>query len=169
MTREVVPVPPIASEAGSRRGRAIRRAMHLYWRFTRPMTLGVRAALIDPERGVFLVRHGYTPGWHMPGGGVEAGETLEQSLLREVWEEGHIEIGGPLLLHGMFFNRGASARDHVAVYVIRDFRQVAPRLPDHEIVESGFFALHDLPPGVTRGTRDRLAEIAGEKPLSPFW
>ena len=48
----------------------IRRFMHLYWRFSRPMTLGVRAAVFDTDNRVFLVRHGYTPGWHFPGGGV---------------------------------------------------------------------------------------------------
>lgn len=151
------------------RGRAMRRTMHLYWRFARPMTIGVRAALIDGERGVFLVRHGYTPGWHMPGGGVEAGETLEQSMAREVREEGHIEITGAPALHGVFFNQGASVRDHVVVYVVRQFHQTSPRPPDHEIAESGFFALDSLPEGVTRGTRERLDEIFGRRPISPFW
>jgi 8-oxo-dGTP pyrophosphatase MutT (NUDIX family) len=153
----------------SRRATAVRHAMHLYWRFARPMTLGVRAALIHPERGVFLVRHGYTPGWHMPGGGVEAGETLEEAMAREANEEGHIVITGAPALHGMFFNRGISRRDHVAVYVVREFAQTRPRSPDREIVETGFFPLDMLPDGVTRGTRERLEEIAGLRPLSPYW
>ena len=51
------------------RDRLIRRTMHLWWRLSRPMTLGVRAAILrDGE--VFLVRHGYIAGWHLPGGGV---------------------------------------------------------------------------------------------------
>src|SRR6478609_3758077 len=83
-------------------GRLVRRAMHLYWRFSRPMTLGVRAAILDSARGVFLVRHGYTPGWHMPGGGVEAGETLAHALAREVAEEASIAIDEPPALHGIF-------------------------------------------------------------------
>jgi ADP-ribose pyrophosphatase YjhB (NUDIX family) len=148
--------------------RTVGRAMHLYWRFTRPMTLGVRAALID-ERGIFLVRHGYTPGWHMPGGGVEAGETAEDALVREIREEGNIVIEGGLALHGLFFNRAVSRRDHVAVYVARVFHQSAPRAPDHEIVETGFFPLHALPQGTTRGTVRRIAEIAGAEERSPYW
>ena len=91
----------------------IRRILHLYWRFARPMTLGVRAVVVDGESRVFLVKHSYVAGWHLPGGGVEAGETLQASLTRELLEEGGITPLGPLALHGVFFNARVSRRDHV--------------------------------------------------------
>src|SRR5919112_1271040 len=72
----------------------IRRLLHLYWRFSRGLTLGVRAAVIDAENRVFLVRHTYVSGWHLPGGGVEAGETAVDALTRELREEACIEIAG---------------------------------------------------------------------------
>ncbi len=151
------------------RTRMFRRAMHLYWRFARPMTLGVRAALIHPERGVFLIEHTYTPGWHMPGGGVEAGETILEAMAREIAEEGNIVLEGEPELHGLFHNVRMSPRDHVAVFVCRAFRQTAPKIPDREIRASGFFPLDALPEGTTRATRARLVEIAGEAPRSPLW
>ena len=46
---------------------AIRRLLHLYWRFARAMTLGVRAVVIDPQGRIFLVKHSYVSGWHLPG------------------------------------------------------------------------------------------------------
>ena len=46
---------------------ALRRVMHLYWRFARAMTLGVRAVVIDGQGRVFLVKHSYVSGWHLPG------------------------------------------------------------------------------------------------------
>src|SRR3974390_2056559 len=52
---------------------ALRRLFHLYWRFARGMTLGVRAVVLDGENRVFLVKHSYVSGWHLPGGGVHAG------------------------------------------------------------------------------------------------
>jgi hypothetical protein len=62
-----------------------------------------------------------------------------------------------------------SKRDHVAVYVGRSFRQTAPRLPDREILETGFFPLDALPQGTTRATAARLAELQGLQPPSPYW
>ena len=133
------------------------------------MTLGVRAAILDQDGRVFLVRHSYVPGWHFPGGAAEVGETMLTALAREVLEEGAIEIIGEPLLHGIFFNQGASRRDHVLVYVVRGFRVIGPRRPDWEIVESGFFPVTALPEGTTRSTRARLDEIATGTQPSQIW
>ncbi|MGZ3291139.1 MAG: NUDIX domain-containing protein, partial [Xanthobacteraceae bacterium] len=87
---------------------ALRRVLHFYWRFARAMTLGVRALVIDGEGRIFLVKHSYVSGWHLPGGGVEAGETLVEAAARELREEGNIELTAPPRLHGIFFNSRAS-------------------------------------------------------------
>ncbi len=109
------------------------------------------------------------PGWHLPGGGVEAGEPLAEALRREVREEGNIEFTAPPVLHGIFFNRRASKRDHVLVYIVRDFRQTGPRHGDWEIIEAGFFPVDALPEGTTSATRARLAEIIDGNAQTPDW
>lgn len=147
----------------------VRRLLHLYWRFSRGLTLGVRAATIDADGRVFLVRHTYVPGWHLPGGGVEAGETALDALARELREEASIQIAGEAQLHGIYLNRHASDRDHVLVYVVRAFRILGPKTPDREIAEAGFFSLDALPEGVTAGTRARLGEIVEGRPPTPVW
>ena len=145
------------------------RLFHFYFRLARPMTLGVRGIVLDADGRVFLVRHTYVPGWHLPGGGVEAGETLARALAKELREEGNIVARSPPELFGMYFNGHVSRRDHVAVFVVRDFEQTGPRPPDREIAESGFFALDALPATVTRGTRARLEEALGGAPRSETW
>lgn len=147
----------------------IRRVFHFYSRFARGMTLGVRAVVLDGDNRVFLVKHSYVAGWHLPGGGVETGETFMESLKRELIEEGRIEMTGEPRLHGLFFNRRISLRDHVAVYVVRAYRQ--DRMPErnHEIIACGFFAMTDLPPDTTRGTRARIAEVLENRPPSEDW
>lgn len=135
------------------------RLMHLYWRFSRGMTLGVRGMAIDPEGRVFLIKHSYVPGWHLPGGGVEPGETMLDALRREMNEEGNIDIGAAPDFFAMYFNPRDSSRDHVALYVVRDFNQPSPPQPNAEIVAHGFFSRDQLPPDTTPATRARIAEV----------
>ena len=148
---------------------AIRRVLHFYWRFARAMTLGVRAVVIDREGRVFLVKHSYVSGWHLPGGGVEAGETITQALARELREEGNIELDTPARLFGMYFNDRDSPRDHVALFVVRDFHQSAAPVPDHEIIAHGFFSAGELPGDTTAGTRARISEVLGGAAVNERW
>jgi 8-oxo-dGTP pyrophosphatase MutT (NUDIX family) len=148
---------------------AIRRILHIFWRFQRGMTLGVRAIVVNDSNEVFLVKHSYVSGWHLPGGGVETGETVYEALARELLEEGGITMLAPPLLHGFFFNASASKRDHVAVFVIRDFRQEGGPLHPREIIGHGFFARDALPEDTTRGTRARLIEALDGALKSERW
>ncbi|MBA1156153.1 NUDIX domain-containing protein [Microvirga mediterraneensis] len=143
--------------------------LHTYWRFSRGLTLGVRAVVLDDRDRVFLIRHTYVPGWHLPGGGVETGETALEALGRELREEACITLDGTPDLFGVYFNRRISRRDHVLVYVIRRFTVLEVKQPDREIAEAGFFPLDQLPEGTTGATRARLAEILKGRPASANW
>jgi len=147
----------------------LRRMFHFYWRIVRGMTLGVRGVVLDRDNKVFLVRHSYVAGWHLPGGGVEVGETFLEALTRELVEEGRIVLSGKPVLHGLFFNSHVSRRDHVAVYVVREFSQDRMPEPNHEIVACGFFAARALPEGTTDGTRRRIAEVLDGAPPIATW
>jgi 8-oxo-dGTP pyrophosphatase MutT (NUDIX family) len=147
----------------------LRRVFHLYWRIARGMTLGVRGVVLDGDNKVFLVRHSYVAGWHLPGGGVEVGETFLEALRRELVEEGRIELTAEPALHGLFFNGHVSRRDHVAVYIVRQFRQDRLPKPNHEIVECGFYDAGAMPADTTRGTRLRIAEVLdGAAPIATW-
>ncbi|MEZ5820636.1 MAG: NUDIX domain-containing protein [Bradyrhizobium sp.] len=147
----------------------LRRIFHLYWRIARGMTLGVRGVVLDAEGKVFLIHHTYVSGWQLPGGGVETGETLLEALQRELMEEGRIELLAQPVLHGLFLNRHVSRRDHVAIYVIREFRQDRMPEPNREIAACGFFAVDALPADTTEGTRRRIAEVVHGEPPIPTW
>jgi 8-oxo-dGTP pyrophosphatase MutT (NUDIX family) len=151
------------------RERLTTRLAHLSFLALRPMTLGVRGVVIDGAGAVLLVKHTYVAGWHFPGGGVEAGETCEAALTRELVEEANIVVEAPPVLHGLFFNAHVSRRDHVAVYLIRQFRGLGDRAHDREILAAKFFARDALPEDATQGTRRRLAELFDGATLSPLW
>jgi ADP-ribose pyrophosphatase YjhB (NUDIX family) len=143
---------------------------HTYFVLRRPMTLGVRAMVLNEAEGtVFLVRHTYVPGWYLPGGGVERGETMMQALAKELREEGNIELMGEPELFGIYHNIHASVRDHVALYMVRKFAQTAPRPPDREIAECGFFPLDALPEGTTASTLRRVAEVLEGREVEETW
>ncbi|MCQ2003574.1 NUDIX domain-containing protein [Rhizobium sp. NRK18] len=144
------------------------RALHVYYFLVRGMTLGVRGACFDEAGRIFLVRHTYVSGWHLPGGGVERDETAHAALTKELKEEGNLEMLEAPQLVQAYFNTVTTRRDHVLLYRVR-VRQSAPRLPDREIAEAGFFALDGLPDGVTPATRRRLAELAGEISPAEHW
>lgn len=136
---------------------------------TRGMTLGVRCACFDEEGRVFLLRHSYMPGWYLPGGGVERGETVHHALVRELEEEGGIVLQDEPSLFGVYHNR-RQMRDHVLVYVSRGFeRPNPPSYPNREIAEVGLFAPDALPDDTSPATRRRLAEIVDGAPREPNW
>lgn len=170
MTPEHAAAGDELSLAPSLASRLRARLFHGYFLLARPMTLGVRGIVHNREdKSVFLIRHTYVPGWQLPGGGVERGETMETSLKRELLEEGNIEVTGKPQLLAMHFNKQASPRDHVGLYLVTDFRQTAPKQADREIAESGFFPLDRLPAETSPATLRRLNETFQGSPVSPYW
>jgi ADP-ribose pyrophosphatase YjhB (NUDIX family) len=138
-------------------------------RIRRGMTLGVRAMVLNDRDEIFLVRHSYVKGWHMPGGGVEVGETLQQALAKELLEEANIRLTGETRLLGVYLNEKPTARDHIAVFIVRHFEELGPKKADYEILEARFFSIQDLPEGTTQATRRRIAEALSSDVLSERW
>ncbi|MEM6462376.1 MAG: NUDIX domain-containing protein [Pseudomonadota bacterium] len=135
----------------------------------RPLTIGVRAAAFDADGRLFLVRHTYVPGWYMPGGGVEPGETVLETLERELAEEGNLKLSEPPELYGLYHNKWTNRRDHVVLFVCKNVETLAEHKAGFEIAEAGFFDMADLPDGVTRATLRRLDELSGRAERSAYW
>jgi ADP-ribose pyrophosphatase YjhB (NUDIX family) len=141
------------------------RPLFFAWsRMTRGKTLGVRGLVLDGGGRVLLVEHTYLKGWHLPGGGVDAGETAEAAVVRELREEAGVEaIGRPALL-SIHSSERLFRGDHVLVYRVDRWRRVASSSPG-EILHAEFFAPDALPDETTRATRERIAEaLDGAEP-----
>ena len=133
------------------------------------MTAGVRIVATNSENEVLLVRHTYVSGWHLPGGGLERGETFEDAARKELLEETGFEPLDAIELKSIHYNTKASPRDHVALYICFGVREVTAFAPNHEIAEIGFFDLTALPSEITPGTKARLTEVFDGVKASSRW
>ena len=144
-------------------------SLQRYWRVSRGLTLGAQGCVLDAGNRILLIRHTYRPGWHFPGGGVEKGETLETALARELDEEAGIKLEGRPKLFGIYANYRAFPGDHIALYVVRSWRQPSIPRPNSEIAEQNFFSHHQLPQDIHPPTQARIKEVIEGRVPSELW
>lgn len=134
------------------------------------MTMGVRGLVHDRAQGtVLLVRHTYVEGWHLPGGGIEADETAVNALRRELIEEANVELTEEPALVSVHYNRRASRRDHVLLYLVETFHQTSKPEPTREIAEARFFRLDDLPTDISPSSAKRIREVLDGADRADHW
>lgn len=125
----------------------------------------VSAIILSKDRKILMGKKDPAKGgvwpdmWHIPGGGVDEGETLEQALTREVKEEVGLDISdtkitplnhnftgttektikdtGERVLCHMLFN-------HFEVQLNKNANKIELHLSD-DLVESHWFTLEELP------------------------
>jgi 8-oxo-dGTP pyrophosphatase MutT (NUDIX family) len=148
--------------------RLVRPFYQAYSRRKRGMTLGVRALVRDGEGRVLLVRHTYSRGWHMPGGGVERGETAALAMERELMEEAGILATAPLELVSVHSAEAHFRGDHILLFRVPRWEAREPTQTG-EIAEIAWFSPEALPEGTTAGTRKRIAEALGGAAPHPHW
>jgi ADP-ribose pyrophosphatase YjhB (NUDIX family) len=146
----------------------VRPLYQAYSRLARGATLGVRGLVLNAAGEILLVEHTYVPGWFLPGGGVERGETTEEAVIRELREEGGVQTVGRPKLIGVHANHRVFPGDHVVLYRV-DAWTPCEATSHYEILARGWFRPDDLPAGVTRSTRQRIEEALGGAEPSPHW
>ncbi|MFC0632959.1 NUDIX domain-containing protein [Brevundimonas balnearis] len=145
------------------------RPLFFTWsRLTRGMTLGVRGLVVDPDGRVLLVEHTYLPGWWLPGGGVDRGETAHDAVIRELREEAHVRVVGPPRLVSVHSNKAFFPGDHVLLFRVDDF-EADPFQPSGEISRIGWFPPDALPEPMNRASRDRIREAMTGAPTTALW
>ena len=128
--------------------------LHSSFLFTRPLTIGVRGICYAADtNSVLLVKHTYSEGWQLPGGGVEPGESMFAALQRELSGEVGIECKSVKMLEA-YHNYSISKRDHVVIYFVDDWKaEPGHERPTLEIADADWFKMDFLPEDLTPCTR----------------
>jgi 8-oxo-dGTP diphosphatase len=127
--------------------------------------------LVDrPGRPIVLIeRRNPPPGWAIPGGFVDVGESVEQAAVREAQEETALAVTLTALL-GVYSDPKRDARGHTASAVYVAVAQGTPCAQD-DAAEVGVFNPENLPANLAFDHRrilsDYLAYRQTGKPPSP--
>jgi 8-oxo-dGTP diphosphatase len=120
--------------------------------------LGVNAVARTDDGKVLLIRRGDTGKWALPGGTVEWGETLRQTLPRELLEEAGVEQCEPGQLLGVYSAPERDPRFHAVTVVVsaKIGAPVRPPLNPMEVLEARLFDPDQLPEELSHGNKEML-------------
>jgi ADP-ribose pyrophosphatase YjhB (NUDIX family) len=141
----------------------LRNILHKYFLLSRALTMGVRCAVFNEKEEVLLVKHTYIGGWHLPGGGIDIGESAEEAVHREIREETSIDLMEKPKLLGIFYSKKLNKRDHVVLFSSDKFSIDESVTGSFEISSSKFFPVNDLPDELDASSRYWLIEAFSER------
>lgn len=122
---------------------------------------------VDGQGIVLIKRKNPPPGWAIPGGFVDYGETLEEAAVREAKEETSLNIR----LIEQFYTYSEPTRDprHHTVSAVYIAKATGTPIPRDDAVGVGIFTEHNLPEPVAFDHQDILRDYfrwrrSGERP-----
>jgi ADP-ribose pyrophosphatase YjhB (NUDIX family) len=114
----------------------------------------VALVLIQEDEKLLLVRQNYGEQyWSLPGGVVEAGESITEAAIREVQEETNLHVSITRLV-GLY-----SLPEDDSIAITLEGRVDGGELnPDKEILECAYFPFNDLPTHVREHFHQRVED-----------
>ena len=131
-----------------------------------PMISGAAGAIILNDKNEILLQKRSDDGcWGYPGGGMELGESLLDTLIRETYEETGLKVKNPI-----FFKVYSGESEHIvypnqdevyyinALYIVREYSGNISML-DGESLELKFFDFDHLPSNLTKSMKFVLKDL----------
>jgi 8-oxo-dGTP pyrophosphatase MutT (NUDIX family) len=121
--------------------------------------VGAAAVILDLHGAVLLVRHTYGQlNWELPGGASEPGESVVETVLREVREETGLSAI-PEGLTGIYYDAERDA--HHVVFRCRTDGDVTPEPHSDEISACAYWSIDGLPRPISDFTVRRVEDALG--------
>jgi 8-oxo-dGTP diphosphatase len=120
--------------------------------------VGIAAVARTSDGRILLIRRADVGEWALPGGTLEWGETLTDSIVRELDEEAGVDRCRVGRLVGVFSRLDRDPRFHAVTVVVECEVEAPVRLPRNplEILEARLFTREELPAAFAMGMRDML-------------
>lgn len=128
------------------------------------MSLAAGAIIINKENQILLQRRSDGNLWGNPGGAMELGESVEETLEREINEETGLHIYNP-----KFFRLYSGEDEHIiypngdevyyvnVIYIVNEY--TGNLVKDEESEELKFFGLDEIPKNITITLRNILKDL----------
>jgi 8-oxo-dGTP diphosphatase len=125
--------------------------------------VGIAAVARTPDGRFLLIRRADVGEWALPGGTLEWGETLVDTVARELGEEAGVERCRIVRLVGVFSRPDRDPRFHGVTVVVECEVDPPVRAPENplEILEARLFGRDELPAEFAMGMRDMLDAALG--------
>ncbi len=127
-------------------------------RLTQPkFTVSVVALVFNENGEVLILDHYIRPGttWGLPGGFIDPNEFPEEAIRRELKEETSLELENLVLVEIR------TIRKHIEI-LFKATSAGEVELKEREIRDFGWFAVDELPKGVSKVQRKIIREVTAE-------
>jgi ADP-ribose pyrophosphatase YjhB (NUDIX family) len=118
--------------------------------------LGVNICIIQNDKILLTKREDFEV-WCLPGGAVDAGETIAQAAIREAREETGLEVELTRLVGLYSRPNWPGAGMHIASFVARTIGGALKADPN-EVIEIGYFAPDEIPEDLLWWHKQRIAD-----------
>jgi ADP-ribose pyrophosphatase YjhB (NUDIX family) len=124
-----------------------------------------RAVIQDDTGAVLFVRRSDNHAWVMPAGAMELGESIDDCMAREVWEETGLRVEAATLIAiysapRFDFTNSYGGQHQMLAFVFRvDAWSGQLRSATDETVDARFFPLESLPENLPALYRETLADV----------
>jgi 8-oxo-dGTP diphosphatase len=138
----------------------------LYWNITKSKSSRTRAIIVSEDKTeILLVKNITAKEFHLPGGGIDSGESSENAVLREVKEELGINVN-ILYKLGKYIYQGTNK--YVEIFVVQ--AQTKTFTMQWELDEARWFSFKEIPSNVRRTSRQALRDfLAQNQPVTGIW
>jgi ADP-ribose pyrophosphatase YjhB (NUDIX family) len=127
------------------------------WKKNMSESLGVRVVVHQADSVLLIFREDF-PVWGLPGGAVEAGESVAEAAIREVYEETGVEVGVDRLV-GIYNH----SQGHQVLFLAHPCAG-KPRPDGHETLSAEWYALSHLPERLIGWHRLYIQDALEDKP-----